>query len=158
MPDESAPRRVWHVIDFVVCAEAEAAAHYALFESGAVGTETLPPDERTARADDAEPHCTHVNVSGYYETPPDPEEVRQQLGRAWHIHGLSIPIKEARKRPRPNLLYGWEEREVEERDWLAEWKRNWKPAEVGRFVVAPPWSEVPEGGGRVVIRVEPGMA
>ncbi|HYH84213.1 MAG TPA: 50S ribosomal protein L11 methyltransferase, partial [Pyrinomonadaceae bacterium] len=34
----------------------------------------------------------------------------------------------------------------------------WRPSEVGRFVVAPPWSEVGEAEGRVVIRVEPGMA
>ncbi|HEX6183826.1 MAG TPA: 50S ribosomal protein L11 methyltransferase [Pyrinomonadaceae bacterium] len=148
----------WHAIDLVVCAEAEEAAHYALFEAGAVGTETRPPDERTAEADDVESHCTHVNVSGYFETRPDDEEVRQQLGRAWHIHGLSDAPDEARESPRPDLLYGWHEREVEGRDWLAEWKRSWKPTEVGRFVVAPPWSDVPEGGGRICIRVEPGMA
>src|SRR5215213_10169765 len=74
----------WHAIDLVVCAEAEEAAHYGLFEAGAVGTETRPPDERTAEADDAESHCTHVNVSGYFEERPDDEEVRQHLGRAWH--------------------------------------------------------------------------
>src|SRR5919107_5012431 len=49
-------------------------------------------------------------------------------------------------------------REVEGRDWLAEWKRGWRPAFVGRFVVAPPWSEVGDAAGRLVIRVEPGMA
>src|SRR3712207_4632270 len=50
-------------------------------------------------------------------------------------------------------------REVAEADWLAEWKKGWRPVEVGeRFVVAPPWSEVEEDGGRLVIRVEPGMA
>jgi ribosomal protein L11 methyltransferase len=49
-------------------------------------------------------------------------------------------------------------REVEGRDWLAEWKKGWRPVEVGRFVVAPPWSEVEEAPGRLVIRVEPGMA
>src|SRR2546423_12368035 len=49
-------------------------------------------------------------------------------------------------------------REVEERDWRAEWKKGWRAVEVGRFVVAPPWSEVPDDEGRIVIRVEPGMA
>jgi ribosomal protein L11 methyltransferase len=49
-------------------------------------------------------------------------------------------------------------REVEGRDWLAEWKKGWRPTEVGRFVVAPPWSEVPGGVDRIIIRVEPGMA
>src|SRR2546423_14292765 len=49
-------------------------------------------------------------------------------------------------------------REVEERDWLAEWKKGWRAVEVGRFVVAPPWSDVPDDEARIVIRVEPGMA
>ena len=49
-------------------------------------------------------------------------------------------------------------REVEGRDWLAEWKKSWRPASVGRFVVAPPWSEIRDASGQLVIRVEPGMA
>jgi len=57
-------------------------------------------------------------------------------------------------------------REVPDRDWLAEWKKDWQPVEVGRFIVAPPWSEITEPGAittgsvrdRIVIRIEPGMA
>src|SRR4029079_18467199 len=47
-------------------------------------------------------------------------------------------------------------REVPDRDWLAEWKRGWQPVEVGRFIIAPPWSEI--SVNRIVIRIEPGMA
>jgi ribosomal protein L11 methyltransferase len=49
-------------------------------------------------------------------------------------------------------------REVAEHDWLAEWKANWQPVEVGaRFLIAPPWSEI-NNSRRLVIRIEPGMA
>jgi ribosomal protein L11 methylase PrmA len=26
---------------------------------------------------------------------------------------------------------------IEETDWLAEWKKHWKPSDVGAFVIAP---------------------
>ncbi|HEX8291728.1 MAG TPA: 50S ribosomal protein L11 methyltransferase, partial [Pyrinomonadaceae bacterium] len=73
--------------------------------------------------------------------------VRASLAEALGVYGLaSSDVREMKFR------------EVEGRDWLAEWKKDWRPAEVGRFVVAPPWSEVGEREGRIVIRVEPGMA
>ena len=49
-------------------------------------------------------------------------------------------------------------REIVERDWLEEWKQGWKPVEIGRFIIAPPWSDLGETHDRIVIRIEPGMA
>jgi ribosomal protein L11 methyltransferase len=49
-------------------------------------------------------------------------------------------------------------REVVDEDWLGEWKKNWRPVKTGRFIVAPPWSEIPEANDEIVIRIEPGMA
>ena len=39
---------------------------------------------------------------------------------------------------------------------MSEWKKHWKPTQVGRFVVAPPWSEVEES--EYLIRIDPSMA
>jgi ribosomal protein L11 methyltransferase len=79
----------------------------------------------------------------------------------------------------PASLIDLKVREVADRDWLAEWKKDWQPVVVGRFIIAPPWSEVtepradrgPQAGSplgvvdatgssrdRIVIRIEPGMA
>jgi ribosomal protein L11 methyltransferase len=128
---------MWYAVDVTAEEEAREAVEYALMEAGALGTE-----ERAA-ADGA----GLVEVAGYFGTEPGIESVRSALAEALAIYGLaSSGVRALRLR------------EVEGRDWLAEWKRGWRPAEVGRFVVAPPWSEVPEGDGRVVIRVEPGMA
>ena len=48
-------------------------------------------------------------------------------------------------------------REVQNEDWLAEWKKHWKPTTVGRFVIAPPWENV-DDSQKIVIRIEPNMA
>jgi len=49
-------------------------------------------------------------------------------------------------------------REVPQHDWLEEWKQNWQPVEIGRFLIAPPWSHLGEVHDRLIIRIEPGMA
>ncbi|HEX8720815.1 MAG TPA: 50S ribosomal protein L11 methyltransferase [Pyrinomonadaceae bacterium] len=127
----------WYALDFDCTGEAREAVGYALMEAGALGTEEGEGPAAGAGA----------RVTGYFASPPRVEEVRAALAEALRVYGLaSADVREMRLR------------EVEGRDWLAEWKRGWRPVEVGRFVVAPPWSEVEERDGRIVIRVEPGMA
>jgi ribosomal protein L11 methyltransferase len=135
----------WYALDLICTAEAREAVEYALMEAGALGTETGVDADAPggAHVNDG----AHVNVSAYFASPPEVEAVRAALAEALRVYGLaSSSVREMRFR------------EVEGRDWLAEWKKGWRPTEVGRFVVAPPWSEVPGGADRIVIRVEPGMA
>ncbi|MBV9927828.1 MAG: 50S ribosomal protein L11 methyltransferase [Acidobacteria bacterium] len=127
---------MWYALELSCTAGAEEAAEYALMEAGALGTEA----ETSAGPGGL------IRVTAYFEEPPEVERVRGALSEALRVYGLgSADVREMKFR------------EVEGRDWLAEWKKGWRPVEVGRFVVAPPWSEV-EGGDRIVIRVEPGMA
>jgi ribosomal protein L11 methyltransferase len=127
----------WYALDLSCTAGAEEAVEYALMEAGALGTESgVSPGPDGL-----------VRVTAYFEAPPEVGRVRARLGEALGVYGLaSSDVREMKFR------------EVEGRDWLAEWKKGWRPVEVGRFVVAPPWSEVEEADGRLVIRVEPGMA
>src|SRR5947209_12703014 len=126
---------MWFALDVTLTTRAREAVEYALMEAGALGTEVAC--ERGG----------FVTVAGYFESPPEVERVRAALFEALRIYGLaSSDVRELKPR------------EVEERDWLAEWKKGWRPTEVGRFVVAPPWSEVSDEEDRIVIRVEPGMA
>ena len=127
----------WYALD-VSCTEgSEEAVEYALMEAGALGTEgdvSASPDAL-------------IRVTAYFEEPPEVERVRGALAEALRVYGLaSSDVREMKFR------------EVEGRDWLAEWKKGWRPVEVGRFFVAPPWSEVEEGDDRLRIVVEPGMA
>lgn len=129
----------WFALDVTLTERAREAVEYALMEAGALGTES----EAGACVDDE----SHTRVTAYFEAAPEVERVRAALLEALRIYGLaSSDVRELRAR------------EVEGRDWLGEWKKSWRPTEVGRFVVAPPWSEVVEGENRIVIRVEPGMA
>jgi ribosomal protein L11 methyltransferase len=126
----------WYALDVTSSARAREAVEYALMEAGALGTELVEEGDAGAR------------VAAYFDGPPAVERVRDALLAALRIYGLeSSDVREMSFR------------EVAGRDWLAEWKKGWRPVEVGaRFLVAPPWSEVDEGGGRIVLRVEPGMA
>ena len=127
----------WYALELSCTAGAEEAVEYALMEAGALGTEGDPAGGSDGL----------LKITAYFEEPPEVERVREALGEALRVYGLaSSDVREMKFR------------EVEGRDWLAEWKKGWRPVEVGRFVVAPPWSEVDESGGRLVIRVEPGMA
>jgi ribosomal protein L11 methyltransferase len=137
------PAKRWRAIDATAISDACEAIEYGLMEAGALGTET---------SDTGGPN---VIVSGYFDSHPEIEGVRAALLDALRIYNCV-----------PAALVDLKLREVADRDWLAEWKKDWRPVEVGRFIIAPPWSEVTEPGavatgssrGRVVIRIEPGMA
>lgn len=122
----------WYALDVEVEAQSVEAVEYALGEAGAAGTETATDLTR---------------VTGYFEGLPNRETVRNELFEALRIYQLpSSSVRDMNVR------------EVEQRDWLEEWKKSWQPVEVGRFIIAPPWSTIDDTNGRCVIRIEPGMA
>jgi ribosomal protein L11 methyltransferase len=145
-------QKVWYAAEAIVSREASEAAEYGLMEAGALGTETSDTD-------------TNVVVLGYFETSPDLAIVRAALEDALRIYNLA-----------QTLLIDLTISEIADRDWLTEWKKDWQPVEVGRFIIAPPWSEPPaargpregspsgvqDAGGpfnnRITIVIEPGMA
>jgi ribosomal protein L11 methyltransferase len=120
----------WYALDVELEPTAQEAVQYALMEAGALGTEATD----------------HV-VTGYFSTTPNRERVRDELFEALHIYEL--PTSSVRDM---NV------RAVAQRDWLEEWKQSWQPVAIGRFIIAPPWSDVDERADRLVIRIEPGMA
>src|SRR5437588_6670219 len=135
-------QRIWYAVDVKLEAEACEAVEYGLMEAASLGTETSTTDERFTR------------ITGYFDQPPNVEELRSELFEALRIYDL-----------RESCLRELSLREIEDRDWLAEWKKEWRPVQVGRFIIAPPWIEsVPlaSAGGSsespIVIRINPGMA
>lgn len=126
----------WYALDLVIEPTGSEAVQYALMEAGALGTEI----------NDADPLLQIA--TGYFESLPEREHVRAELAAALRIYDL--PSSAVR-----NMSL----REVADEDWLGEWKKSWQPVEVGdHFLVAPPWSEIDDPLGRIVIRIEPGMA
>lgn len=120
----------WYALDVDIDGAAHEAVEYALMEAGALGTET-----------------TDQGVVAYFAETPNRERVRNELFEALRIYDL--PSSSVRDM---NL------REVADRDWLEEWKQSWQPVEIGRFIIAPPWSNVGDVSDHLVIRIEPGMA
>ena len=126
---------LWYALDVELERDAREAVEYALMEAGAMGTETNDSDDLLIR------------VTGYFDRVPDRERVRYELFEALRIYDLpSSSVRDMNVR------------EVAQRDWLEEWKQNWQPVEIGRFIIAPPWSKLDDVHDRLVIRIEPGMA
>lgn len=129
---------MWYALDLIIAGEAREAVEYGLMEAGALGTETNDAPNQDEEL---------LLVTAYFDHTPELERVRAELAEALHIYELpSSSVREMNFR------------EVSNQDWLGEWKKSWQPVEIGRLVIAPPWSEVNPAKDRVVIRIEPGMA
>lgn len=127
----------WFAADVVVHPDAAEAAESALNQLDALGTEIDSLRKKTG-----EP----LRVSGYFNAMPIEIEVREQVNAALLIYGFDS-----------NTLVSITTRAVEETDWLAEWKKHWKPTTVDKFIIAPPWETVDESE-KLLIRIEPNMA
>lgn len=128
----STTKEQWYALDVDIEPQAREAVGYSLMEAGAAGT-----------TDDTE----RSRVTGYFEGVPDRQRVRDELFEALRIYELpSSSVRDMNVR------------EVEQRDWLEEWKKNWQPVDVGLFIISPPWFELDDVKDRIVIRIEPGMA
>jgi ribosomal protein L11 methyltransferase len=144
--------KTWQVIDAMVISDAREAVEYGLMEAGAIGTETK--DEASGR----------LSVAAYFDTPESSKTAHESVLEALQIYGFD-----------KTALLGFQTRAIADQDWLAEWKKHWRPVEVGRFIIAPPWSEPPaardpregiasgvqDAGGpldHLFIRINPGMA
>ncbi|MEO8043244.1 MAG: 50S ribosomal protein L11 methyltransferase, partial [Acidobacteriota bacterium] len=127
----------WYSISVTVAPEASEAIEYAFNSLDALGTEINHLRKTNAES---------VTVIGYFNELPDDERFQDELHYALQVYGFTEETANKVER-----------HEVEDADWLAEWKKHWKPSDVGSFVIAPPWSDVDETE-KIVIRIEPNMA
>ncbi|MBV9240459.1 MAG: 50S ribosomal protein L11 methyltransferase [Acidobacteria bacterium] len=130
--------RQWFAVDVTVVPRAREAVESAFAVMGATGTA-----EDGLRKKSDEPRI----VTGFFEEAVSLEDVEDAVGTELEIHAFD---REDVQRI--------EFRTVEEEDWLAEWKKHWKPTEVGRFIIAPTWSPVTDTDDKFVIKIEPSMA
>ncbi len=133
MHPTSAP--TWHALHITVPPHAAEAVEFAFNELDCLGTEI---DHLRKSGDD------FVRVSGYFNKQLSDEAVDNALEYALAVYGHD-----------GGAVIGKEWNVIGRTDWLAEWKKHWKPTTVGRFVISPPWEEP---GGEFVIQIEPNMA
>jgi len=142
VPTRKIEKRVWCALDVTVEVAAREAVEYGLIEAGSLGTETDTTDGPV------------IHITGYFDQFQDSERIRNELFDALRIYDL------------PNSsLREINVREVEDRDWLAEWKKDWHPGRVRLFIIAPPRIESvpPASAARssqtpIVVHINPGMA
>lgn len=127
----------WYALVINVASEASEAVEFALNELDSIGTEINHLGKERNEA---------VTVIGYFNEQLDDEKVRAQIDEALRIYGFS-----------PEKVEKTDWKKVENADWLAEWKKHWKPTETGKFIIAPTWEKIAESG-KIVIWIEPNMA
>ena len=128
----------WTAIEITVPAAAAEAIEYFFNEIDSLGTEIN--QLRRAKTET-------VTVVGYFVDRPNLNVFEEQLDLALRAYGFD-------RRDVESVT----ERNVENADWLQEWKKHWKPTRVGRFLVAPSWVDTSGGHNTISIRIEPNMA
>ena len=127
----------WYALEITADSGASEAVEFALNELDALGTEINNLGKSASET---------LVIIGYFNERFANQIAQKQLLEAVQIYGFSSDaIKDFR----------W--REVENRDWLAEWKKHWEPTETEKFIIAPNWAEI-ENTEKIIIRIEPSMA
>ncbi len=130
-------QKIWYSIAVEAKTEAEEAVEFALNELDSLGNEI---------SDFGKPQTAVITVIGYFNEKIDERVLREKLERCLQIYGFSIDAVKSLK---------WSE--IENQDWIAEWKKHWKPTETEKFIIAPPWEKI-ENAEKIIIRIEPNMA
>lgn len=127
----------WIAVDITVRQEAAEAVEFALNSLDALGTSIS--FRKIGQTES-------LTVTGYFHEPPDSLVLQDELQYALRTYGFGM-----------DAIVSVENSEIENTDWLAEWKKHWKPTKIGRFVIAPPWADI-EAADKIMIRIEPNMA
>ena len=133
------PATDWYSVEITAEPPAVEALEFLFNELGALGTEV-----QLFHKKENEP----LTVIGYFDEMPSKDRFRSQLAGSLKIHGLAA-----------DSIKSVERKTIEKTDWLAEWKKHWRPMRVGRFLIAPEWEELSAvEPNSIVIRIEPNMA
>jgi len=127
----------WFALEITISSEAIEAVEFGLNELDALGTEINNLGKAQTET---------VCVVGYFNEKPTKETTHKHINEALQIYGYSS-----------DAIKKIEWRAVENKDWLAEWKKHWKPTETKKFIIAPTWEKI-EKTDKIVIRIEPSMA
>ena len=127
----------WFAVDILVDPDATEAIESALNELDSLGNEI--DSFRNANG-------LPLRVTGYFDELPNEADIYLAINDSLAMNDITA-----------GAVKSVETREVEQTDWLAEWKKYWKPTVVGQFIIAPPWESI-EQSGKIVIRIEPNMA
>jgi ribosomal protein L11 methyltransferase len=105
-----------------------------------------------------------MGVGGIVEDRPSPSVIRLRCFLP-PSRIRSMTLRHLRRRVRGLVRYGLDPgpatvtaRVVESGRWVRAWRTSVRPLRLGRLVVAPTWVRLPAGSGKIVVRIDPGMA
>lgn len=127
----------WYAVEIETEPKAEEAVEFALNELDSLGSEIYQSAEKQRE---------NPTIIGYFNERINDTILRVKLDECLQIYGFSN-----------KAIKKIEWREIENRDWLAEWKKHWQPTETAKFIIAPVWAEI-EITEKIIIRIEPSMA
>lgn len=137
----------WLCLRLSTAAEYSDLAAQALHESGCQGVQ-IEDVEIHDRGEDADlvPRA-QVLVSGYLEQQSNEGNDHKKLcGRLRDLlQEYSVPAD-------------LEVEKLAAQDWAENWRENFPPLEIGRFLIAPSWETVPGNDEKILIRLDPGLA
>ena len=145
MYNSNMTKQSWLEISLTVSGElAEAVAEVlSRYAPGGVAVESTAIK---ASADEFGEPIGPVRVRAYLPADSQLEATRSKLEHALYFLGRIEPLPE----PEYNIIH--------DQNWMEAWKQHYCPIEVGEgLLVLPVWAKVPDGG-RIPIRIDPGMA
>ena len=137
----SSPQDSWHLIRLTVAPlDAEAASNF-LLDHGCEGVQI----EDTAIVFDQSEDATLVQreqtvLTGYRrdDATQTPDDVAASLARIGFEADFTVEA-------------------VASHDWANEWRENFPPLEIGRFLIVPSWEDAPQSD-KIAIELDPGLA
>lgn len=127
----------WYAVEIIARSETEEAIEFALNELDSLGNEIDTLGKKQTE---------FTTIVGYFNEKIGDEILQKKLDECLRIYGFSSDAVKS---------FAW--REIEDQDWLHEWKKHWKPTETEKFIIAPPWETI-ENSDKFVIKIEPNMA
>ena len=127
----------WFSVEIETESDAEEAIEFALNELDSLGNEINQFSQKQSE---------NLTVIGYFNERINDTILRVKLDECLQIYGFSN-----------DAIKNIEWREIENQDWLAEWKKHWRPTETEKFIIAATWAEI-ENTEKTIIRIEPSMA
>ena len=137
----SSPQDSWHLIRLTVAPENAEAASNFLLDNGCEGVQI----EDTAIVFDQSEDATLISreqttLTGYRrddstQTPDDVAAIWARIGFESDFHVEAVASH----------------------DWANEWRENFPPLEIGRFLIVPSWEDAPPSD-KIAIELDPGLA
>ena len=122
---------------------AEAVAQL-LLDLGGAGAQTEDTTILFDQSEDAQIVARqNAIVTSYFAPEYDAQTLKAQLETLFERGEISAQIEVS---------------QLDETDWANAWRENFPPLQIGRFLIAPPWENVVNYDGKIVIHLDPGLA